>query len=299
MSRWFEKQKPISILIKDHPNLPEFVVREGSALWIVDGEKKEGPFDYVFDFGSSRDWMRTKTRYEIEWNSNNKIKGPVCFLAFDKPLIERHMAGISELVNNPGRSGNNPTDRAEYRHHLRIVYAQLAQEMEKRIGLEETLIFAPKPAGILIEEAFKQPNFSQRGFFDYRLKRIQRETGELTVGIKLGKTNPDIKDYDSFVLFFDCLATDVSVWSTLELIRERVDQNSLLKTRILVVSTAASQRCLEHLISGEVLNYFGFGTIEALAATPVFHEMNKHYDLVFDWPKDRLAVGNMSEWTRV
>lgn len=273
-------------------DFPDFIFKGNEELFKVE---KEGPFDYVMDFGNSRDWMRTKTRWELEMRRNGKNKIISC-LSFEEPLIEREMEVITNLVNNRSRSSERPSDRAEYRNHLRIVYWRLVSEVQKRIGLEEALILAPKPGGFLIKEAFKQ-NELQGDFFDYQSKRMQRSDGGLMVGIKIENNNPEIKNYNNFVLFFDCLASDVSAWASMELIKERFEKDSLLKTRVLVVAAAASQRCLEHLGSYETLNYFGFGNIEAVVAIPVYHRMDKNYNLFLE--DGRMVVGNMEEWTRL
>lgn len=277
-------------------NLPDFITKEGSEFWVVVGQERKGPFDLVMDFGLSRDWMRTKVRWELEVHQNKGNN--FVFLAFDNPLVKREMRAITDLVNNGKRNFRNPVDRGEYRKHLIMVYQYLAEEVQRKIGPEDALIFAPKPAGILIEEIYRKLGFSKDDFFDYQMSRIQKDDGGLLVGIKLGKNNPKIENYQTIVFTDDCLASDVNAWATLELIKEGRPKNkiSLLNVYAIIAVTAASQKGFENLTSQATLNYFGFGTIEAVAAIPVYHWMTKNFYL--QHPDGRYVVGDMGEWTK-
>lgn len=280
-------------------NLADFLVRENSDLWAVAGKERKGPFDIVMDFGHSRDWMRTPVRWEKRIQSNNRPE--MVFLGLEKEnwAIRQGMEILTRIANHPGMGSGSPKDRGLYRQILTSVYQELALAVLQRIKQEDVLVFSPKNGGIFVEEVYKKwgYGFADQKFFDYRMARVQKEDGSLMVGIKIGKSDlAEIADYRTFVFADDCLASDISAWGTLEIIKEQLIKKGvdLLKARVIIAVSAATQRGFENLTSSATLNYFGFGSIEAIAVIPVF-QMTGHFYL--QHPDGRYVVGDMGEWT--
>lgn len=129
------------------------------------------------------------------------------------------------------------------------------------------------------------------------MSRVQRNDGGLMVGATFGDNNPTIVKYKRFVFADDCLASDISAFATLELIKEKLARAKvpLSEAEILVTVSAATQRGLKSLLSQNTLDHFGFGSIKAVVGTLVY-QMDEHFYL--QHPSGRYVVGDMGNWTK-
>lgn len=280
-------------------NLPKFLsCCENGLLLVQEGFVKEGgvgPYDLVMDFGHSRDGLREPVPQNERILVNKR--SDLIYLGFESPGIATKMEAITQLANDPSRSYGKPEDRREYRENLRFVYQSLATEVEQRLGWHNALIFPPKNGGIFVREVFQDQGFPESGFFDYQMSRILGKDGRLMVGVKFGENNPKITDARTFVFADDCLASDISAWGTLEMIKDKLTRQGIFPTeaRVIIAIGAATQKGLESLLSQEVRNHFGFGSLEAIAGIPVCQMTENFY---LQHPDGRFVVGDMGKWTR-
>lgn len=258
-------------------------------------EGSEGPYHYVMNFGHSRDSLRIEVPPNERVTANTRED--LVFLGFDNPVVTEAMAAITRLVNNPARSYDCREDRLKYREYLKTVYELLAEEVKNRIEGKEALVFPPKNGGIFVQEVCEKCGFPKQDFFDYRMSRVLMDSDEgLMLGIRIGERNPKIIDYRTFVIADDCLASDISVFGTLEIIKMKLLEASISpsNTDVIIAVSAGTQRGLESLLSPESKDYFGFGKIEAIAGVPVFQMTDGFYLLD---SKGGYRVGDMGKYT--
>lgn len=289
-------------IIYKEGELPSFLTHDsGKFLLVQESFVKEGgrgPYDWVMDFGHSRDDLRQVVPFTERITDNRRAD--LVFLGFDEPKILARMRDVRGLANDPARSPDNKTDRDEYKLHLEFVYRGLAREVWNRIGSEKALLFPPRNGGIFVKEVYQKCGFPDAGFFDYRMSRILGTDDRLMVGMKLGENNPAISGFRTFVFADDCLASDISAWGTLEMIKQDLEKNGISpsETRIIVAVSAGTQRGLESLLSLEARKYFGFGKIEAIAAKPVYRMTVNFYLQELEEEPVEYVVGDMGKWTK-
>lgn len=279
--------------------LPSFLIRDSvGLLLVVENFIKEGgvgPYDWVMDFGHSRENLRQVVPLSERITGNRRAD--LAFLGFDDPKILMRMREIKRLANDPKRSFDRKTDREEYRLHLGFVYRELGRKVWDRVGSEKVLLFPPRNGGIYVREVYQKCGFPKENFFDYQMSRILGADGRLMVGIKLGENNPQIADFQTFVFADDCLASDISAWGTLEMIKEEMEKSQIpaFEARVIIAVSAGTQRGLESLLSLETKKYFGFRRMEAIGARPVFQMTDNFYLQDLD---GSYVVGDMGKWTR-
>jgi hypothetical protein len=280
--------------------LPTFLTLDQAGLLIIkESFVKEGgigSYHLVIDFGHSRDGLRKPVPQNERITANTRKD--LVYLCFENSVIAEKMALITQLANDPTKNYENQEDRQEYRNNLGIVYQVLAEEVRKRIGGQNALIFPPKNGGIFVKEVYEQAGFPYgSSFFDYRMSRILGEDGRLMVGVKFGEKNPKITDARVFVFADDCLASDISAWGTLEYIKQELVKGNIFpsEARVIIAVAAATQRGLESLLSPQAKDYFGFGSLEAIAGIPVYQMTENFY---LQHPDGRYVVGDMGKWTR-
>lgn len=279
-------------------NLPSYLqIVQGKLMidrnFVAEGARL-GPYDIVMDFGKSRNSLRG-----LIPKSQRLIGGTedITILGFKDPTIGQTMIGISDLANNPTRSSNDSQDRQQYREKLRQVYKAMAGEIVNWTGGRDALIFAPKSGGIFVQEVFEQEGFPSSNFFDYRMSRVHKKDQGLMLGVALCKSNPDIPNYRRFVFADDCMASDISAFGTLEMIKGALIAKKipLSEAEVLIAVSAASQRGIESLLSQKTRDYFGFGSMKVVAGIPVY-KMNEHFYL--QHTDDRYVVGDMGNWSQ-
>lgn len=279
--------------------LPIFLSRDPAGLLIVrESFVKEGgigPYDWVMDFGHSRDGLRETVPPEQRITKNTRKD--LFFLGFNNPRIAGRMREITRLAGDPTRSFDNKVVREEYRLHLEFVYRELARKVWDRIGSEKALFFPPKNGGIFVQEVYQKCGFPKDYFFDYKMSRILGDDGRLMVGARFGENNPKITDAQTFVFADDCLASDISACSTLEIIKVKLIKQGIFpsEAKVLIAVSAATQRGLESLLSPQAKNHFGFRSLEAIAAIPAYQMTENFY---LQHPDGSLVVGDMGKWTR-
>ncbi len=283
-------------------HLPPFLRRTLDGQLMIDKDHagegvRLGPYDTVMDFGTSRAKLRGLVPEEERLTANSRNLN---VLGFWQPEIRNAMGIITDLANDASRSPENPNDRREYREHLAAIYNSMAEVVGDWVfaGVDEPLIFAPKNGGIFVQEVFeKEGSFFPTDFFDYRMSRVQDKDSGLMVGITYGEENPEIATYRRFVFADDCMASDISAYATMEMIREALvaARVPLSDAEVLIAVSAATQRGLESLLSQQTRDHFGFGSIRAVAGMPVY-QMDNHFYL--QHPDGRYVVGDMGEWTK-
>ena len=143
--------------------------------------------------------------------------------------------------------------------------------------------------------SIKNTAFPHEDIYDFHLSRIPKD-GNLLVGVGVGEENPSIANYRTFVVGDDCIATDVSAFTTMLMIREGLAKEKIpfSEVRVVIAVSAATQRGMESLTSPETKEYFGFRSITAIAAVPVY-SLNDHFYLTED--DGRYTAGDMGDWT--
>ena len=287
----------ISHASKDLLLLPSYLTLIQNKLvidpaFVVEGAGRDR-YDIVMDFGGSRASLRGLVPKEQRLTKNTDN---LTVLSFRNPRIKRAMNAITSLANDQNRSSNNPNNRQEYRDCLEYVYGAMAEDVIRR-GSRNALFFAPKNGGIFVQEVFENAGIDSSNFFDYRMSRIQKVDGGLMVGTMLGVNNPDISDFRKFVFADDCMASDISAFGTMELIKEAITEKgkSLSEVEVLITVSAATQRGLESILSKDSREYFGFKSIKAVVGTLVY-QMDDHFYL--QHPDGRFVVGDMGNWTK-
>ena len=277
--------------------LPNLEIKNGQLLidssFVAEGARL-GPYDVVMDFGTSRAGLRGLVPQEqrLSGDSDNLM-----VLGFKQPLIREAMSTLTDLANDPSRSSENSDDRHAYRTALKRVYQEMAVEVDDWAGNKKALVFAPKNGGIFVQEVFEEMGFPPSDFLNYRMSRVQKNDSGLIVGTTFGVNNPRITDYRKFVFADDCMASDISAFATMEIIKEALAKANvpLSEAEVLIAVSAATQRGLESLLSQSTKDYFGFGSIKAVAGMPVY-KMDSHFYL--QHPDDRYVVGDMGNWTQ-
>ena len=284
-------------------HLPPFLRRTLDGQLVIDknyaGEgARLGPYDTVMDFGTSRANLRGLVPEEERLTANNRNLN---VLGFWQPEIREAMDTITDLANDPSRSSENPDDRREYREHLAVVYKAMAKEVDDWVfaGGDSPLIFAPKNGGVFVQEVFEEKgHFFPTDFFNYRMSRVQDKDSGLMVGITYRKKeNPEISTYRRFVFADDCMASDISAYATMEMIREALVKARvpLSQAEVLIAVSAATQRGLESLLSPRTKFHFGFESIRAITGV-LAYQMDGHFYLQHS--DGRYVVGDMGNWTQ-
>lgn len=262
-----------------------------------------GPYDTVMDFGTSRASLRGLVPQEerLTDNVNN-----LTVLAFEQPLVGQAMDMISLMANDHTKSSTVSDDRRDYRGHLARVYKAMAEEVITWGG-KEGLIFPPLNGGRFVKDVFEgvfkgplkedSTDLPVGNYFDYRMSRVQTRNGGLMVGTTVNKDNPQIADFRRFVFADDCLASDISAFGTLEMIKGELKAANvpISEAEVLITVSAATQRGVESLLSPEARKHFGFGSIKLVAGILVY-QMNDHFYL--QHPDGTYVVADMGEWTK-
>lgn len=280
-----------------HAALPPFISQIDEQLVLsadyYPTDTRLGPYDIVIPFGNSREKLKGLVpKHEILTEDTPDIT----VLGYTNPMILSAMDSITELVNDPSRDSDNPQDRDVYRKSLEVAYREMAEAATEWVDGQRALVFPPKMGGIFVEQVFRQSDI-EADYYDFRMSRAQDNNEGLTIGVNLNSVNPEISDYRTFVFADDCIASDISAYSTMEIIADKLRYMGipLSKARMLITVSAASQRGIESLMSAEVQRHFGFGELKAIVGTLV-QNMDDHYYLRH--PDDRYFVGDMGNWTK-
>lgn len=264
-----------------------------------------GPYDEVVNYRTSQSPLRV----QVPESERLKLStSELTVLGFEQPEVLEAMTAITRLVNQQGRSATHADDRAEYKANLRVAYRAMARKAIEWVGKDRPLFLTPKTGGIYLQKEFEQVflemGLPEQDFFDFRMSRVLGINEDLLLGVTYGENNPDIADYDCFVICDDCMASRISTDRTAGIIREnRLKRGNIAlpQTRVLITVSAGTQRGVESFLSPQVRAAFGFGQMQASIGIPVF-EMNDHYYLVeprsHPNSKYRQIVDDMGEWTR-
>lgn len=282
-------------IYRPRKDLPPFLLETvDGQLMIAPSYANEGarlgPYDLVVDFGTSREALRRPVSEDEEIKSDTE---DFSVLSFRQPRIRKALERITDLVNKPGNP-ENVEDRYIYRENLREVYWAMAEAVADWVDTDDVLVLSPKNGGIFVQEVFEQAGIPRDSFFDYRLSRVQkREDHGLMVGATVAKENPDVKKYKKIVIADDCLASDISIASTIQLLKQM--GVSPEETELMVTVSVASQRGLESLVSPEAKKAFGFKSMKVVVGD-IAPGLNEHFYLL---RRDgRAFVGDMGEYTK-
>jgi hypothetical protein len=266
--------------------IKEEIALEGARL---------GPYDRAFDFETTREPLKGLVPLEQRLTANTDR---LTVLAFDDQLVEQAMNALTKIANTTA------TDNAEaiidYRGHLARVYRPMAETLIER-GWSDALIFTPKNGGIFVREVFEAAGISADNFFDYRLSRVQKKDDGLMIGATFGENNPKIKDYRRFVFADDCIASDISSFATLEILKEQLEEAGvpLSEVEIMITVSIANQRAIESILSPEMLEHFGFKNIKAVVGTLAYQTNSHFYLLTPNEDREEMAVGDMGARTQL
>lgn len=295
------EQGPLVFDARSEKAHPDYLDRDTNGkYWIkdtfVDTDARLGPYDYVFDFGTTRSLLRGLVPERQRLTEN--IDG-LTVLSFEDQTIKQAMTRISAIANEPDTDPGSPTDNdreKRYRGELEYVYDAMGREALDWAGDDNMLVLTPKMGGVFVQEVFEKAGFAPEDFFDYRMSRVLRNDGGLMLGATFGENNPDITKFKKFVIADDCLASDISSYATILLLKEKYEEAGLdfSEVEILITVSTASQRGAESLLSQATKDELGFGSLKIITGT-LAYQLNDHFYLLN--PDGTFAVGDMGRLT--
>ena len=139
--------------------LPAYLFRRGNCLCVAgeNGEKEKGPYDWVVDFGYSRDGYRVSVPLDERIIANSLCRPNMRFLGFTFPKVRMAMRQITDLANTG--SPRIPEDKEKYCRSLAKVYHALAEEVGEIVGKERALLLPPKNGGIFVAQEYQKYGF--------------------------------------------------------------------------------------------------------------------------------------------
>lgn len=271
--------------------LPHYLRNTSDGLTVTDSiiEGEPGPYELVFDFGHSRDHLRDRVPVAERVTANTRN---VRFLGLKIPFLAQAMHNITRI--NRDSKPEDVKARLEYQRNLFRVFKAIGNEVKKELKKTrgKTVFFPPKNGGDLIRAFFQESGIinDPRTVVDYELKRVLTKD-RLMVGYRQSYF-PDLSGVETAVICDDCLATDVSVSATINLVRQI---NPGIR-KFLVAVSAATQRGVEAL-----LDEFPDIDLQIIAATPVFLLDEQNYlrrTAEEGYPNNEYAVGDMGAWSK-
>lgn len=277
----------MGIFVPEREALPAYIKRTENGLCILNlAEGKEGPYDAIYDFGWSREELRGEVPAAERISANtDSLK----FVGLEKSDsdIDSLMRGITRT--NEELDPANEQARFLYQSQLYEVYQLMKDYLTEHLGGERVVFFPPKNGGDLIRSFFQQMGVikNPEDVVNFELKRILLEDGRLMVGV-IDNYYPE-GAYNTAVIIDDCLASDVSVVTTMDISKRypSVEQT-------IVVVSAASQRGVEALLEEKNLTLL-------IAAVPVFAMSDNYYLLRTPeegYPQETYFVGDMGKWAK-
>lgn len=281
-----------------HPKskLPDFICLKGDRLWIAEkliAEGSAGPYDVLWDFGQSLAKTRevVPSGERIRQNTSNII-----FLAFSDREVKEALEANTRLVNSLKANPDEAEQRFVYQQNLATVYQKLVPRALEFAG-RNAVLFPPKRGGELVAQFFKlYGRFPPENIADYVLKRIVLRNEAILVGVRDVIHWPAIDSQSTIIFGDDCLASFISAYATLDLIRRRAKKQP---TCFVACVSTATQKGVEWLIKAAA--DFGYQKVLFVGGLPVFGMTPEYYLLRLEdegFPPNTYAVGDMGLWTR-
>lgn len=249
-------------------------------------EGKAGPFDKIFDFGFSREALKSPVPAEERITAS--IPG-IEYLGFTNTEVLEAMEKITEI--NTRSKPDNELARFSYQFEMSKVFKHVSDRVSELV-VGDAVYFPPMRGAEIVKSFFKTNGFdiNSNNTVDYELKRTLIDSGQFLVGANykhLPKGN-----FQTAVILDDCLASDVSASAT---VYEIMETYPGVKNVIVAVS-AASQRGVESLraeFEGQGIN------LQIVAATPVY-ELSEDFYLMRTqeegYQENVQYVGDMGSW---
>jgi len=270
--------------------LPSYLALTRDGLVVTGAaEGNPGPYGAVYDFGLSQQDLRARVPVKERIWQNSKT---LIFTELERPAITVAMRNITEINRN--RLPNDDEARFEYQQQLFEVFDLMKPFIQSRVT-DRTVFFPPKNGAKLVEAFFQELAIidEQTPVVDYELKRVLMEDERLMVGVVDG-SYPE-GPFDSACFIDDCMAANVSLQTSADLIRSHYPEVENLT----VVVSAASQRGMQGL-DRKLSEGFDFNHA-LLAGTGVF-EMSSNYYLLRTreegFPARTQSVGDMGRWAK-
>ena len=276
--------------------LPGYISEQNGQFWVaqdVTAEGSPGPYDCLWSFGHGLESARkiVPPQERITQSTEKLI-----FLGLADTGLKKSLEKNTRLVNEPEANPDDLQLRLAYQQNLAVVYQTIVPKvLELAIG--KSVLFSPKRGGELIAQFFKlYGDFPEDRIVDYVLKRIVLNDGSILAGVRNFDFCPSIDSETTIIFGDDCLASYISAYATLSLIKNRACGQPM---RLVTGVSTATQRGVKQLEIAA--GHFGYSSFRFVGGLPVFGMTNEYYLLRLPdegFSENTYAVGDMGLWTQ-
>jgi hypothetical protein len=218
------------------------------------------------------------------------------YLYKKKPEITEYMGKVKDIANG----NRTPDDLAavfDYCLPLGRVYKLLALEAIEKVG-DSAIVYAPDNGGLYVKWVLEQVLEDKKvnwKFFNYRMSRIPVDCGPYGKRLGVGTIFHDyldmIRSFKNQLLYDDCVATDVSLKETFNIIEETWGEE-IKNCDVSIFTSVANETTLnnlEHDVSKRA------NRVHAISGIPNYC-LNEHGSLVEE--NGDATVSDMGSWTK-
>lgn len=274
-------------------SLPPYIQNApDNKVKIVGGikEGKEGPYDVVFDYGTTKHSLKAAVPMGDRIRRNIDITG-MEFVGLGNARVMASMHNITEI--NAQTIPSEEGARYSYQQNLDRVFQPISDRVRTLVGVRQPLYFPPLRGADVVRAMFVNNGFeiNEGNMVDYELKRVLLKDEIFLVGANFARIPKG--RFDTAVFIDDCLASDVSASATIHSIIERLPEVK----KVIVAVAAATQRGMESL--RKEFKDSGLD-LHLIAGVPVFAMSDDYYMLRTPgegYPAGLQFVGDMGSWS--
>lgn len=228
-----------------------------------------------------------------------RIENPnIEYLYKKKPEIVGYMNEVKIVANDPNRTSDNLEDVFKYCEPLGKVYKCLSLEVLEKVG-DSAIVYAPDNGGLyvkwILEQVLRDKKINWK-FFNYRMSRQLVDCGPYGKRLGVGTIFYDyldmIRSFENQVLFDDCIATNVSLEGTYQVIEEELGKE-IQNCELDIFTSVANDLTLKKLVND--ISKRGVKNIHATSGIPNY-KLNEHGYLVEE--NGDYTVSDMGLWTK-
>jgi hypothetical protein len=279
--------------VKQNPTEKEllgYIPRNSRGIYEINGTEFARFFIPIDD--SWRDPINQGTR-ERQFSNPN-----INFLSQSKPEVIKYMNMVKQVANDQNKNPENLRDVFEYCEPLGKVYKLLAQEALEKVG-DSAIVYAPDNGGKyvkwILEQVLKDKKVNWQ-LFQYRMSRQQVDCGPYGKRLGVGTIFYDylvmMRSFRNQVLFDDCIATNVSLEGTYQIIEDELGEG-IHNCNFNIFTSVANVSTLDGLASD--ISRRGVKNIHATSGIPNYR-LNEHGYLMEE--NGDYTVSDMGLWTK-
>ena len=279
--------------VKQNPTEKEllgYIPRNSRGIYEINGTEFARFFIPIDD--SWRDPINQGTR-ERQFSNPN-----INFLSQSKPEVIKYMNMVKQVANDQNKNPENLRDVFEYCEPLGKVYKLLAQEALEKVG-DSAIVYAPDNGGKyvkwILEQVLKDKKVNWQ-LFQYRMSRQQVDCGPYGKRLGVGTIFYDylvmMRSFRNQVLFDDCIATNVSLEGTYQIIEDELGEG-IHNCNFNIFTSVANVSTLDGLASD--ISRRGVKNIHATSGIPNYR-LNEHGYLMEE--NGDHTVSDMGLWTK-